>query len=192
MLIQKQHDRCMNQEAYNYLAAFTSFVEGASIEEVSREHDIPMQTLYKHVQRHNWRALADRMNARKEADLQPMQEQWALEKCAENRKKNLQRAERLYQQVDKILEAIETKNEPMSPKTLRDLVCAATTILEMSYRASGDGQGGKMDSMPPEKQRTTAIQINLPAIIATPRSTKRVINIESDRPETTHEPPPQS
>lgn len=174
----------MSEPQHNYSSAFVDFCKGSPIEEVAEANGIPVDTLKVHAHRMGWRGLMTSMLDLRQNAMVPVKTSWAAVKLESNRQSNYEQATKLREMAEGYIRDAMDRGVQLPPKTLRDLACAVATIHDLTYRALGDVPA-KKDANQSDRPANTAIHVHLPAVLASPRPTKAVIDVEtvSDQPE---------
>jgi len=168
---------------YNYAAAFTEFVRGASLEDISNALAIPFKTLQTHARQNGWRKLASTVADQMSQPAAPPKVEREIAQIQENRRKNLDLAQRLLEDFGRQIQALSDgtlrvqkvlsngKVVEVEPgiKDRADLAAYGKVIAEMTYRALGDIPLAREREASVPPAQAALVQINLPAAIALPR-----------------------
>ena len=168
---------------HNYGAAFLEFLNGSSIEEISKTLDIPYQRLFRRARGERWATLVNKLTVAAPETSSPDAE-LALKRVLANREKNLVIACKL--QAD-VLEQVELLQKgtltvsrqtstgtvikmPAGIKERAELASYAKEVAELSYRALGDAAPSRAEGGNSSNSAYNPITIILPEVIALPRS----------------------
>ena len=177
---------------HNYAAAFLEFLNGGSLEEISKTLDIPYQKLFRRARGERWATLVNKLTVAAPETDSPASE-LAIKRVMENREKNLVIARilqtDLLEQVEMLQEGILTVSRPTSAgaiievpagiKERAELAGYARDVAELSYRALGDAAPSRTESVNASSNSAhTPITIILPQVIALPRSARGSAVIE--------------
>ena len=177
---------------HNYAAAFLEFMNGGSLEEISKTLDIPYQKLFRRARGERWASLVNKLTAAAPETDSPASE-LAIKRVMENREKNLVIARilqtDLLEQVEMLQEGFLTVSRPTSAgaiievpagiKERAELASYARDVAELSYRALGDAAPSRTESVNASSNSAhTPITIILPQVIALPRSARGSAVIE--------------
>ena len=182
--------------AYFYTPAFVAFCGGASLEEISEEFKIPIESLKAKMRQEGWRSLANRIAPRFGPETSPCD--GILDKIEANRAKNYEAAAKLREHAVKIIEALcagtlrikkqfQHKGQIIEyeatsgPADWLSIATYLRTIADMTYRALGDHEASgryRADASPGTTPPAPPITIILPDAIARPRL-ERGLEIEN-------------
>lgn len=171
---------------YNYTGAFLAWCRGAPLEEVSALFGIPIGALQKRKRKEKWEELAHMApNAIVPAK---SAENMHVQRCLENREKNLKIAEKLREDVTQVLDGL-LKGKKMKRYwqfqgrviehevdwNMQDRVALAnymTMVANLTYRALGDREAASTadtSDRPGGSPSPVSITMVLPGAIANPR-----------------------
>lgn len=193
--------------AYNWAAAFTAFVGGSTLDEVSAVFGIPEHTLKKRAIDEKWNVNREKILEQSRAlvvagqplpvsqleasnALLPPEVRARLALIKHNREVQYQRAVRMGEELDRILQGIKdgtykvgkwmavpkagptwVEAEP-GPADLVNIATYARTLADLAYRALGDAAADGQERKPGVSDTNSpqaAITIILPTAIGAPR-----------------------
>lgn len=174
--------------AYNYTTAFVAYSKGSTPEEISREFQIPLDSLKSKMRQEGWVGLADKVCGHYGPI--PRNAAEALDRIEANRAESYAQAAKLRDHFNTIIEQLAAGTLKIKKSVLQkgqifefevepsisDLVSLATAVRmahDMCYRALGD-QGAiavqKAAVAAATQGPPAPITVIIPGIVATPRT----------------------
>ena len=149
----------------NFTSMFVAFMQGAALEVIAKEFEVPLSTVQDMSRQQRWPALAVKAA---EVAVPQLEDDESMAAIATDRKNHLQQARHLRDELNGSI-ALHSADGciPIHASILKELIQAAQGVHDLVYRANGDkdkqqhpGQG----SAP-----MTQININMPAELQQPR-----------------------